>query len=273
MKEGFYFHRNHLYFGSYNEKQVSGRVNISKVKPQHIQTNHLISKDDWAVRLWDNHSLLEPEYEDLQTMLLKMRTFINLSTDQKMDFSAVEKRLGISLPRELKRIYLAIQNQEEYFTSTEHFLPLDEIYMEQGILVFFKKKRAPVAGYDIENGCLAEYYKKEWHIERGGSCCYQFCVGRILTIAIENKPVFKKGRCKGKFVTTLDIERELENFCNEDYHLLLEFHVYGIAVMYSDNGLIAWIRSNGFYADIHAGANDVAQLEALAEHLGAMEWK
>lgn len=117
MKEGFYFHRNHLYFGSYNEKQVSGRVNISKVKPQHIQTNHPISEDDWAVRLWDNHSLLEPEYEDLQTMLLKMRTFINLSTDLKMDFSAVEKRLGISLPKELKRIYLAIQNQEEYLQA------------------------------------------------------------------------------------------------------------------------------------------------------------
>lgn len=211
MTEGFYFHRNHLYYGSYNEKQVSGRVNISKVKLQHIQTNHPISEDDWAVRLWDNHSLLEPEYMDLQAMLLKMRAFMNLSTGQEIDFSAVENRLDISLPKELKRIYLAIQNQEEYFTSTEHFLPLDEMYMEQGILVFFKKKRTPIAGYDIKNGC---------------------CVGRMLTITIENKPVFKKGRCKGKFVTTLDIERELENFCNEDYHLLSEFHVYGIAVIY-----------------------------------------
>ena len=108
---------------------------------------------------------------------------------------------------------------------------------EQGIIVFFKKKRTPIAGYDIENGCLAEYYKKDWHIERGGICCYQFCASRMLTIAIENKPVFKKGRCKGKFVTTLNIEQELENFCNENYHLLSEFHVYGIAVMYSDNGL------------------------------------
>lgn len=97
-------------------------------------------------------------------------------------------------------------------------------------------------------------------------------MGRTLTIAIENKPVFKKGRCKSKFVTTLDIERESENFCNEDYHLLSEFHVYGIAEMYSDNGLIAWIRSNGFYADIHAGAVDETRLEALAEHLGVMEW-
>lgn len=74
-------------------------------------------------------------------------------------------------------------------------------------------------------------------------------------------------------MTTLDIERELENFCNEDYHLLSEFHVYGIAVIYSADGLIAWIRSNGFYANIHTGADDEAQLEALAEHLGAMEWR
>ena len=86
MKEGFYFHRNHLYYGSYNEEQVSGRVNISKVKPQHIQTNHPISEDEWAVRLWDNHSLLEPEYTDLQEMFLKMRAFMNLSTDQELIF-------------------------------------------------------------------------------------------------------------------------------------------------------------------------------------------
>lgn len=276
MKEGFYCYRNNIYYGSYDEKQVSGRMRISMIstnKPQHIQTNHPISEDEWAVRLWDNHSLLEPEYTDLQEMLLKMRAFMNLSTDQEVDFSAMENRLDIAFPRELKRVYQAIQNQEEYFTSTEHFLPLDEIYVEQGILVFFKKKRTPIAGYDIEKGCLAEYYKKNWHKEWGGICCYQFCVGRMLTIAIENKPVFKKGRCKGKFVTTLNIERELGNFCNENYHLLSEFHVYGIAVMYSDNGLIAWIRSNGFYADIHAGAADEVQLEALAEHLGAMEWK
>lgn len=105
----------------------------------------------------------------------------------------------------------------------EHFLPLDEIYVDQGIIVFFKKKRIPVAGYDMEGKRLARYNKKEWGIERDGFCCYQFCVGRMLTIALECNPVVKKGRCKGKFVTTLNIERELVNFCNEKYHLLSEF--------------------------------------------------
>lgn len=72
---------------------------------------------------------------------------------------------------------------------------------------------------------------------------------------------------------TLNIERELQNYCTEEYRLLAEFNVYGIAVMYSEAGMIAWIRSNGFYADIYAGAEVEAHLEALGEHLGEMVWK
>lgn len=271
MKEGFYCYRDSIYYGFYNEKQVSGRQKVSISKS--IQTDHPICEDDWAVRLWDNHSLLEPEYMDLQAILLKMELFMNVSVGQTVDFSVVEERLGISLPRELKQIYTAILNQEEYFTGAEQFLPLDEIYIVQGIVVFFKKKRTPVAGYDVESGCLARYYKKEWNIDQGDLCCYQFCVGRMLTIALENKPVVRQGRCKGQFVTTLDLERELEVFCDKKYHLLSEFNVYGIAVMYSDKKLIAWIRSNGFYADIHAGALDEAHLKALSEDLGQIVWK
>ncbi|MCI9528254.1 MAG: hypothetical protein HFF16_01005 [Angelakisella sp.] len=74
-------------------------------------------------------------------------------------------------------------------------------------------------------------------------------------------------------MTTLNIERELESFCNERYHLLSELNVYGIAVMYSDEKLIAWIRSNGFYADIHAGAMEASHLEVLGTHLGQVTWK
>ena len=273
MKEGFYFNRNNIYYGCYNEEQVSGWMSISRVKPEHIQTDRPLGEDDRAVRLWDNHGLLEPEYADLQAMLLKMEEFMNLNIEQEVDFSAVEERLNISLPRELKRIYTAIYDQQEYFESAEHFLPLDEIYVDQGIIVFFKKKQTPVAGYDIESGCLSRYCKKEWDIERGDICCYQFCAGRMLTIALENRPVVRKGRCKGKFVTTLNIERELEKYCNGKYHLLSEFNVYGIAVMYSEEGIIAWIRSNGSYADIHAGAAEEKHLEVLGEHLGQMAWK
>lgn len=273
MKEGFYFHRGKVCYGPYDESQVFGKGLVSALPPERLAADHPISKGDWAVQLWENHRLLEPEYADLQSMLLKMGSFMNLNAEGEMDFSPVEERLQAPLPKELKRIYEAIRGQEEYFTGPERFLPLDEIYVEQGTIVFFKKKRAPAAGYDLASGRLARYCKKEWTIDKGGFCCYQFCIGRIITMALENKPVFKKGRCKGKFVSTLNIERELENYCNGSYHLLSEFNAYGIAVMYSDEKLIAWIRSNGFYADIHAGADEEAHLEAFGKHLGLITWQ
>lgn len=273
MKEGFYFYKNNLYYGIYDEEQVSGGASIEKIKPEWVKTNHPIGEEKWAVRLRSNHRLLEPEYEGLQAMLLQMQTFMRLNKDQKVDFSEVEKRLNVELPKELKQIYGAIYKLEEYFNSEEHFLPIDELYVEQGILVFCKKKRTAIAGYDLESGRLARYYKKEWDVDEGDVCCYQFAVGRMITIAMENKPVFKKGRCKGAFVKTLNIERELQKYCTVEYRLLAEFNVYGIAVMYSTDGVIAWIRSNGLYADIHAGAEGDAHLEALGEHLGEMVWK
>lgn len=289
MKEGFYFYRNRVYYGCYDETQSNGESEITIIKPEdmqtdhsawavrfrseYMQTDHPICEGDCAVRLWENHRLLEPEYTDLEAMLSKMKMFVNLNMEQKVDFSEVEKRLNIVFPKELKLIYTAIGGREEYFAGAEHFLALDEIYEEQGIVVFFKKKRTPIAGYDTASGCLGRYHKKEWSIEWSDYCCYQFCISRILTLAMENKPVFKKGRCKGEFVTTLNIERELERFCNEKYHLLSEFNVYGIAVMYSDEKLLAWIRSNGFYADIHAGAIDEEHLNAFGEHLGQIAWK
>lgn len=273
MEEGFYLYQHAIYYGHYHAEQVANQWNLSQNPPKNLRTDHPIGEADCVVRLWENHSLLGVECENLQKMLLTMREFISLDVGEAIDFSAVEERLHIVFPSELKQVYTAIHRQTEYFSAVEHFLPLDELYVEQGILVFFKKKRSPVAGYDLKGGQLARYCKKEWRIERSDMCCYQFCIGRVLTIALEHKPVMKKGRCKGELVTTLNIEHELERFCSEKYHLLLDFNVYGIAVMYSEDGLIAWIRSNGFYGDIHAGADDELQLEDFGKHLGNIAWK
>jgi hypothetical protein len=273
MKEGFYYYGKKVYFGLYDESQVSGYGKISALKPELIKSDRAVGKDDTAVYLWDNHSLLSQEYEDLQATLLKMRTFVNLDAGLEIDFSAVEKRLNFPFPKELKLIYSAIQNQKEYFAGAEHFLLLDEIYVEGDVIVFFQKKRSPVAGYHIASGCLARFYKKEWLIDRGDICCYQFCLTYLLTLALESKPVQKKGRCKGSLVTTLNIEKELENYCGSEYCLLRELNVYGIAVMYSNEKLIAYIRSNGFYADIRVGALQEAHWQALCDRLGdAVRW-
>ena len=271
-KEGFYYYRRKLYYGVYDEDQTAGS---GYVRPEDLTpelAEHFSGRDRAVFRFWENHSLLEPEYADLQAMLSKMSLFMDLNAEQEVDFSPAEKRLRMKLPREFKLIYTALYDQAEYFSSAERFLTLDELYVEEGKLIFFQKKRTAIAGYDIASGRLSQYYKQEWSIEKGDVSFYQFCVGRMITIALEAKPEVKKGRCKGEFVTALNIAKELEAFCNDKYHLLSEFEVYGIAVMYSEDKLIAWIRSNGFYGDVLAGALDKRHLEEFREHLGNIVW-
>ena len=50
MIEGFYFYRNRVYYGRYDEKQVSGQASLSVMKPEYIQTDHPIRENDRAVR-------------------------------------------------------------------------------------------------------------------------------------------------------------------------------------------------------------------------------
>ena len=83
MKEGFYYYRNNIYYGCYNETQVSGKITLARIKPEYIQSDRPIHEDDQAVQLWNNHSLLDPEYADLKAMLSKMKTFVNLNTEQE----------------------------------------------------------------------------------------------------------------------------------------------------------------------------------------------
>lgn len=273
MKDGFYIYKYNVYYGCYDENQVSGCRMIDVENTSKIKTDHAVPNGASAVVFWENHKLLNEEYEGLNSMLLKLGSIADLNLKEDVSFFSLEQRLGIAFPKELKLIYKAIHNKTKYFDAKEHFLPLEEIYIDDGILVFFKKIRTPIAGYDLKGGCLAEYRKKKWEIDRSGFCCYQFCMARIITIAMENKPFVRTGRCKGEFVTTLNIEKELEMFCNEKYHILSEFDSYTIAVMYSESGLIAWIRSNGFYGDIHAGADNESELDELSEHLKNITWK
>ena len=204
-KEGFYYYRRKLYYGVYDEDQTAGS---GYVRPEDLTpelAEHFSGRDRAVFRFWENHSLLEPEYADLQAMLSKMSLFMDLNAEQEVDFSPAEKRLRMKLPREFKLIYTALYDQAEYFSSAERFLTLDELYVEEGKLIFFQKKRTAIAGYDIASGRLSQYYKKEWSIEKGDVSFYQFCVGRMITIALEAKPEVKKGRCKGEFVTALNI--------------------------------------------------------------------
>ena len=116
MKKGFYHYRRKLYYGTYDEDQTAGS---GYVRPEDLTpelAEHFSGKDRAVCRFWENHSLLEPEYADLQAILSKMSLFMDLNTKQEVDFSPAEKRLRMKLPREFKLIYTALHDQAEYFS-------------------------------------------------------------------------------------------------------------------------------------------------------------
>ena len=117
-KEGFYYYRRKLYYGVYDEDQTAGS---GYVRPEDLTpelAEHFSGRDRAVFRFWENHSLLEPEYADLQAMLSKMSLFMDLNAEQEVDFSPAEKRLRMKLPREFKLIYTALYDQAEYFSSS-----------------------------------------------------------------------------------------------------------------------------------------------------------
>ena len=109
-RQGFYYYRRKLYYGTYDEDQTAGS---GYVRPEHLTpelAEHFSGRDRAVCRFWENHSLLEPEYADLQAMLSKMSLFMDLNTEQEVDFSPAEKRLRMKLPREFRLIYTALHD-------------------------------------------------------------------------------------------------------------------------------------------------------------------
>lgn len=281
MAEGFIIDRYYVYYGYYEEDQVCGKTKVTDIAPKRLKTDHPFGEDDIAVKLCDNHRLIEPEYEYMHKVIKTLFPVLGLEEDKDLDFSNIEQKLGTALPDELKFIYSVINGHQEFFEGTKtipaFFVPLDDIYADNGRIVFFKKKRTPAAGYDISTGQLSYYYKKEWSTEKGGICCYQLCLCEMLGIFMENMPVFKAGRCKGKYMTNaLCLEGNLESLCDEKYHLLQpNLCLYGIYTVYTDD-MIAYINTNGYYADIHVGARSSRDIEDYAKHfeeLGEITWK
>ena len=78
-------------YGTYDEDQTAGS---GYVRPEDLTpelAEHFSGKDRAVCRFWENHSLLEPEYADLQAILSKMSLFMDLNTKQEVDFSPAEK--------------------------------------------------------------------------------------------------------------------------------------------------------------------------------------
>lgn len=115
--------------------------------------------------------------------------------------------------------------------------------------------------------------KKEWDVCLGDSSCYLSWIGNIFGTSLEKKEVVRKGRLNGKLRSGLVLRLEVQKMLGDEYHILEEYDTYTNVIIYSNNGTLALLRSNGFYGDIIVGADNDAQIDMLGECLKEVNWK
>lgn len=254
MKKGFYFLRHNVYYGEYPAAQVSGRVCISALKPEHIKTDAPFSDSDYAVKLWENHAFAEQEFTDFEQGLKTVFKCLGITDIKEIDFSKTEERLGITLPREIKILYAFLCSAREFTEGTERFLPLDELYTDGGNLVFYKIKRTPV-GLSLANGTIATYHKGEWECSAGIENFF-YALNRITVKGICSMPFNKEGKVTGKLRASLSPERMLREIFGDRLDILEEYNQYGKTILFNENGALGWFISNGFSANIMIGSRN-----------------
>lgn len=265
MMTGLYCYNRKLFYGQYDEQQVSGRISCKIIKADSNMTNREIGEDEFAVKFFDNHSFLEAEGPDFLACLNVAMMLDGRSTKQCDGIVSIEKLLPVHAPLEFVNVYEMICDCDYYFTAEEHFIRPNELSIEKNIIGFFAKKNKPVVGLDIQSGRLARYGKGEWTIENGDISFFRFSIMHILLNILERQNIVKKGRLKGSLVSALNIEKALDKNGTGNFHILRELGIYGVAVLYDDNGTIVRIRSNGTYGDVYIGAKELQGVNAVLD--------
>lgn len=268
---GFYRVNGKIFYGEYFSDQVSGRMKLSAAKPEMFRTDVPHTPDDYAALLKDNHAMTDAEFSAMESALKIITECSEVCQAVDVDFSETEKRLGITLPKELKILYSYL-NRTEYFSDSERFLPLDELYTDDSNLVFYKIKRTPAA-VSLDSGTLMRYYKKRWIYDEGGEGFLCYALNRVVVKTIMLLPFIRKAKIGGEFRTMISPQKKIAEIFGERFKVLEEYDNYGNIVLYSENGALGWFRQNGFYADIMMGCKSNELLNELAEALPDAEWE
>lgn len=265
MMTGFYYFNGKLFYGQYDDSQVSGRISCKVITPEFIMTDRKFDEEDFAVKLWDNHSFLEAEVPDLKACLSIAEKLAAQTAGPQNDIALNEKKLPVKAPEEFVLVYDMISGFDYFFSVKEHFIKPSELCVDKNVIPFYAKGGKPLAGLDLQSRRLAGYGKGGWTIENGDVSFFQYCIEHILLIILERQTIVKKGRLKGKLVSALDIERALEQNGTGKFHILKELGMYGVAILYDDSGTIVRVRSNGLYGDVYVGAKDQQGIDDILE--------
>lgn len=251
---GFYCINNNIYYGEYPKEQIIGYVKMSFVNPKNIKTDKPFSEDDKAKTLYSNHAFTEQEYINFENALDIFRDILGKERYESIDFTSTEQRLDIELTKEIKILYMTLTNFEFAFTGSERFLPLDEVYIDKGNLVFYKVKRTPTA-ISLNRGVLMRYYKKNWEYDLGDESFLLYVLDRLLVKIISQMPLYISAKISGELKRVLNPAKMLKEIFSDNLTIMEEYNNYGNIIMYNKNGALAWFRQNGFHSDMTIACN------------------
>lgn len=260
-EKGFFFLRKNIYYGSYPKQHISGRINISAVKPEIIKTDVPFAKDEVAFSLCDNHAFAEPEYIWFEQGLEKIFKCLGITRDREIDFSKTEERLGISLPQEIKILYSFLNAASVFTEGTERFMSLDKLEIDGDNLVFYKIRRTPV-GLSLKDGSLMSYHKGNWEYNAGGENFF-YAMNRVVVKAICSMPFNREGKVKGAIRVALSPDNMLSSAFEGLLEILPEYKTYGNIVLINESGALGWYLHNGFSSNILVGCKNEELFEKI----------
>ncbi len=272
MEQGFYALGPYIYYGMHPRNQASYRFLMCKADPECIKTDVPFCDDDYAVRFWDNHAATQQELIGFQKALGTIMECLNIQTGRETDFEETERRLGITLPQEMKLLYSALSQCNDFTCGAERFLPLNELYIEGENLVFYKIKRTPAA-LSLKYGALMSYHKKQWSCSWGGENFLCYALDRLVVKAITQMPIEKKGKIKGELRDTLSPDKMLSEIFQGKFEILKEYKNDTNIILFRKDGALGWFRQNGFYSDILIGCqNETISNDLLSAPL-PVDWE
>lgn len=277
MKQGFYMRGKYVYYGKFPEGDVSGRVLVSAIKPEHLQTDKPFTDSDIAVKFFDNHGLTAQEIIDLEECLALILQVIGIApVVSSLNVQEIEQRLGIALPREMQLLYSALQRgnlwNNHLTAGTERFLTPEELYLDGEQLVFYQVKKTPVA-FSLREGTITRYHKKEWVFNRGDENFFCYALDRIAVHAISQMAIIRQGKVKGNLKKAINPKGLLVETYGHQLNVMEQYHNYGNVLLYHEDGTLAWFRQNGFSGDILFGAANEQLSRAVVDIESDILWE
>lgn len=185
---------------------------------------------------------------DIESTLCRLFPWIakNQSGASENEVSACEQRLGISLPKELRSLYLKAGKDETVMSSFNNFARLDELFLKENKLIFIEENQGAcywAVSLDSENPQVYMHLEEsnEWIAEKMN-------LAQFISLLIYNQCIFIGYEHCGIIGIS---GSELYQILESDWEKVVDYN--GLHIYWQENALI-WSLEFGEEEDIE---NDI----------------